>query len=94
MGIRIQPVVLNDSRKTQNFCVKVCENLLSDFMKRCPRCDQNYLDDTLNFCLTDGTQLIPDNVEATVVMERPTVTAAVRGKNGLDYGSGSYCCYC
>ncbi|MEP6703821.1 MAG: FlgO family outer membrane protein, partial [Acidobacteriota bacterium] len=27
-------------------------------MKRCPECRRNYYDDTLNFCLNDGTELV------------------------------------
>lgn len=36
-------------------------------MKRCPRCNQVYTDDNLNFCLADGASLSPvDATEATV----------------------------
>lgn len=39
-------------------------------MKRCPKCSQNYSDDSLNFCLADGTALVfpINNSEETVVM--------------------------
>ena len=40
-------------------------------MKYCPTCSQGYRDDSLNFCLTDGTALImspPYDSESTVVM--------------------------
>ena len=29
-------------------------------MKRCPTCDRTYTDPSLNFCLEDGTPLVPD----------------------------------
>jgi hypothetical protein len=29
-------------------------------MKQCPKCNQTYTDDTLNFCLEDGEWLIGD----------------------------------
>jgi hypothetical protein len=29
-------------------------------MKRCPTCDRTYTDSSLNFCLEDGTPLVPD----------------------------------
>lgn len=42
-------------------------------MKRCPTCNRSYADDTLKFCLQDGTEL--DDPEATVVSHpRPPVT--------------------
>jgi hypothetical protein len=43
-------------------------------MKRCPRCRRKYSDDTLNFCLDDGSTLIaePDS-ERTLIA--PTVAA-------------------
>ncbi len=41
-------------------------------MKRCPTCNRSYADNTLSFCLQDGTQLEPDyDPEATVVSQRP-----------------------
>ena len=40
-------------------------------MKRCPKCNLNYSDDTLEFCLEDGTRLAPEN---SVDVETPTVT--------------------
>lgn len=41
-------------------------------MKQCPKCGKDYADVALNFCLDDGTQLIPSQIsEPTVVMERP-----------------------
>ncbi|MFN2502323.1 MAG: LCCL domain-containing protein [Pyrinomonadaceae bacterium] len=50
-------------------------------MKRCSKCDQTYVDDTLNYCLTDGTELTDETDASTVVMERPTVTAQTQRKN-------------
>ncbi len=54
-------------------------------MKQCPHCSKTYTDDSLNFCLEDGSPLVPTTVatttaaatapeipsQATVVMERP-----------------------
>ena len=40
-------------------------------MKRCPKCNLNYPDETLDFCLEDGAKLIPGNKFET---ETPTVT--------------------
>lgn len=46
-------------------------------MKRCPKCNQQYEDQNLNFCLSDGEMLI-DSGEAdatpTVYMDSPRVT--------------------
>jgi hypothetical protein len=40
-------------------------------MKRCPKCNLNYTDDTLEFCLEDGSRLIfPENSG----QDAPTVT--------------------
>jgi uncharacterized protein (TIGR03067 family) len=41
-------------------------------MKRCPKCNLTYQDDDLNFCLTDGGQLVfvPDS-EETVIRPSP-----------------------
>lgn len=40
-------------------------------MKRCPTCNRSYDDDTLLFCLKDGTRLAPDyDPEATVSRPR------------------------
>lgn len=42
-------------------------------MKLCPNCKTTYSDDTLRFCLTDGTNLIPvANTEKTVEMSGKT----------------------
>lgn len=39
-------------------------------MKRCPTCNRSYDDNTLSFCLEDGTRLAPDyDPEATVVAQ-------------------------
>ncbi len=40
-------------------------------MKRCSRCDQTYVDDSLNFCLADGGPLVSIDSEPTVVIPRP-----------------------
>lgn len=37
-------------------------------MKQCPQCRQVYLDDTLNFCLSDGASLLSNSSEEETVM--------------------------
>lgn len=48
-------------------------------MKQCPACRSQYSDDTLQFCLQDGTPLAPvaEREIETVVVPRPTVERAV-----------------
>src|SRR5688500_9259029 len=44
-------------------------------MKRCPECRRDYHDDTLSFCLADGTELVyglADEEPATAVFGVPT----------------------
>lgn len=41
-------------------------------MKNCPRCGLKYADDTMQFCLTDGTQLLPVSLE---IEEPPTIVS-------------------
>jgi hypothetical protein len=42
-------------------------------MKRCPKCNQVYADDNLNFCLTDGASLLAtSDSEPTLVMSPPS----------------------
>jgi hypothetical protein len=40
-------------------------------MKRCPECRRDYYDDTLNFCMDDGMQLVDgpgaDNVPTVIL---------------------------
>ncbi len=46
-------------------------------MKRCPECRKDYLDDTLLYCLDDGTPLVPGPVSdepATVILSRDSVS--------------------
>ena len=48
-------------------------------MKTCPQCNRNYDDETLNFCLEDGSVLnridqASDEPPATVVMQNPAPT--------------------
>ena len=44
-------------------------------MKQCPRCNQTYTDDDLNFCLNDGELLAAFNdAPPTVFMDPPRVT--------------------
>ena len=52
-------------------------------MKVCPTCDTTFTDDSLSYCLHDGTQLVSGESEPTVVIERavPTVPNAVPAKS-------------
>jgi hypothetical protein len=45
-------------------------------MKVCPNCRQSYNDDTLNFCLNDGSMLsaVSSTEARTIVMDGPRVT--------------------
>ena len=43
-------------------------------MKKCPKCNRTY-DDSLSFCLTDGTPLTVENETETVVLQKPSSTA-------------------
>ena len=40
-------------------------------MKRCPRCDKTYSDDTLNFCLDDGELLMMQQPDPGSYVEEP-----------------------
>ena len=49
-------------------------------MKRCPACQRTYVDDTLSFCLEDGSALISEQpgsseMAATVIIPEPRMTA-------------------
>ncbi len=47
-------------------------------MKRCPECSRDYYDDTLSFCLADGTELVyglSDNEPATAILSEPGAVA-------------------
>lgn len=45
-------------------------------MKICPNCNQTYSDDSLNFCLSDGSLLteVKNNAPKTAYFEQPRVT--------------------
>jgi pimeloyl-ACP methyl ester carboxylesterase len=51
-------------------------------MKQCPECDRTYRDDTLNFCLEDGTPLT-----ATATFDEPVTAVMERSADAL--GSNS-----
>lgn len=51
-------------------------------MKQCPRCNQTYTDDDLNFCLNDGELLTSFNdAPPTVFMDPPRVTGQTSWQN-------------
>lgn len=62
-------------------------------MKKCPKCDRNYSDETLNFCLDDGSVLFSENAAATnenilrpteqqtEILSQETITEAIKYKN-------------
>jgi hypothetical protein len=48
-------------------------------MKRCPACQRTYLDDSLSFCLDDGSALLGDgsgasDLAATIIIPEPRMT--------------------
>src|SRR5215213_2152654 len=59
------------TRDSKIFCAEwTCRNKI--FMKRCPECSRNYTDDTLSFCLEDGTPLVyiaSDDEPATAILQ-------------------------
>ena len=58
-------------------------------MKRCPECRRDYYDDTLSFCLNDGTPLVyglsPDE-PATAILSEPEAASAVRSAESVATG--------
>src|SRR6476620_3257759 len=57
-------------------------------MKQCPQCGSTYSDDTLNYCLTDRTSLVPGSEaedEATVIRDYPSAAAtqAIQAEPGV-----------
>ncbi len=64
-------------------------------MKRCPECRQGYADETLNFCLDDGTPLIADDgagEHATAIMpgysvDQRTPTLPPQSAPAIDQGN-------
>lgn len=55
-------------------------------MKVCPSCNQTYTDETLNFCLNDGTTLVERESDPppTIFMDPPRKT----NPNYSEFGSG------
>lgn len=52
-------------------------------MKRCPACQRMYADDSLSYCLEDGTLLMSDSsnapdMAATLIIPEPRMTAPVK----------------
>ena len=54
-------------------------------MKVCPQCDQTFNDDSLMFCLMDGSPLVSTESQPTIVIERP-VTPPKKKNTGLWVG--------
>jgi len=55
-------------------------------MKRCPTCNRSYPDDTLSFCLEDGTRLASDyDPEATVIAQPRPPSAQPQSSNRRAY---------
>jgi TolB-like protein/Tfp pilus assembly protein PilF len=55
----------------QELLKKIGFSRIEVFMKLCPECRKNYIDETLNFCLDDGSALIavsPSNEPATAIL--------------------------
>lgn len=52
-------------------------------MKICPKCNQTYADENLNFCLNDGEYLMPktDDAPPTIFMDPPRVTNQTNWQN-------------
>ena len=52
-------------------------------MKRCPQCRRDYYDDTLSFCLEDGTPLVygvsNDEPQTAILSEPGAVATGFRG---------------
>jgi ketosteroid isomerase-like protein len=58
-------------------------------MKRCPTCQHTYADDTLRFCLEDGTALVGDSVSSsdqTLLMTSAAVSDEPPPTEILDFG--------
>ncbi|MEZ5307642.1 MAG: DUF4190 domain-containing protein [Pyrinomonadaceae bacterium] len=59
-------------------------------MKICPKCNERYDDDHLNFCLADGELLMDfDTSDAppTMILDAPRVTNQDWGKQATDYAT-------
>ena len=55
-------------------------------MKACPKCRQTFNDDSLGFCLLDGTPLVMTESEPTIVIERPVAVEPKKKNTGLWVG--------
>lgn len=52
-------------------------------MKRCPTCNRSYTDDTLTFCLQDGSQLTHDHDSEATVIAPPLQSAATNNSHRI-----------
>ncbi|CAN5724956.1 hypothetical protein BH20ACI4_BH20ACI4_00790 [soil metagenome] len=57
-------------------------------MKTCPSCNQTYTDETLNFCLNDGTTLVSKDSEPppTIFMDPPRTTNPNYAEHSSPFG--------
>jgi TolB-like protein/Tfp pilus assembly protein PilF len=57
-------------------------------MKRCPECRRNYSDETLNYCLDDGTPLVdgPGDLSSTANASSEAATVVLRGTSAVREG--------
>lgn len=54
-------------------------------MKRCEKCNKTYADNNLNYCLDDGTTLVFEGEEQTVIAQKPPLPQK-KGKSLLLFG--------
>src|SRR5215203_1727247 len=62
-------------------------------MKRCPKCRRDYNDDSLSFCLDDGSELVfgpgaTDEQATAILSEPPTKIMAAGGSQPAESGDG------
>ena len=58
-------------------------------MKKCPNCNQTYTDESLNFCLADGSTLVKfgDDPPPTVFMDQARVTSPTNPAGGAPFST-------
>lgn len=64
-------------------------------MKRCPSCNRTFTDQSLGFCIDDGTALVLDNAasslesQATRILPGPPPTVQMPPPRATEYGAGT-----